>query len=146
MIDIKNERGEVIYSYEDNLEPLNFTGLNLEEAVLEGVEFSYANLEGTNLKGADLYWAILFSANLVDANLENVLLSGADLKQASLCGADLRHANLGPDNLGGATELQGADLRRTRLDGTILVRAVYDKNTKFDDSFDPLAHGMTLIK
>jgi uncharacterized protein YjbI with pentapeptide repeats len=142
MIEIKNRNGELIFSCQDNLEPLDLRGANLEDAVLEGAELSYANLEGVNLKGADLYWVILFGANLKKSNLENASLNGADLKEASLRGANLKNADLGPDNLGGVTQLQGADLTDAVLDGMIVSRAAYDHNTKFPSSFDPVAHGM----
>lgn len=108
----------------------------MKGAVLESTELSYAILEGVNLKGADLYWGILFYANLKNANLENVSLNGANLKGACLCGANLKNADLGIDNLGGAVQMQGADLTGAVFVDTIVDRAEYDKNTKFPDAFD----------
>lgn len=142
MIEFKNKNGRIIYSCESHPDVFDLRGVNLEEAVLEGAELSYAILEGVNLKGADLYWVILFGANLKNSNLENVSLNGADLKEACLRGANLKNADLGIDNLGGATQLQGADLTDTKLDGVIITRAEYDKKTKFPNSFDPVVHGM----
>jgi uncharacterized protein YjbI with pentapeptide repeats len=56
--------------------------------------------------------------------------------------ATLDGANLGMDNVGGRTQLQGADLRGASLLNTCFNGALYDESTKFPDKFDPRAHVM----
>jgi Pentapeptide repeats (8 copies) len=49
---------------------------------------------------------------------------------------------LGRDNLGGSTQLQGADLTGAIWNGAILKGAEFDNNTKFPNGFFPFSHGM----
>jgi len=81
----------------------NFSGANLGNADLQGVDvkgsdFSYAdlseaNLNGANLRGCDFSFANLSQANLQDADLRGALLFSADLRQADLKGAKLEKAD-----------------------------------------------------
>jgi len=57
-------------------------------------------------------------------------------------GANLRDANLGRDNLGGATQLQGASLAGAQLERAALTGAEYDDSTIFPEGFAPQASGM----
>ena len=51
-------------------------------------------------------------------------------------------ASFGLDNLGGRTQLQGADLSGATVQGTCFDGALYDDVTIFPDKFDALKHGM----
>lgn len=148
MIEIKNARGEVIFVYHKSdgnvFDDADLSGANLAGAVLEGAWFNDATLSGANLEGANLYWAIFFRATIRNANLRNSLLAGCDFKEADLEGTDLSHANLGSDNLGGATQLQGANLTDCKVGGTNFDRAEYDTKTRFPFGFDPEKHNMVL--
>jgi uncharacterized protein YjbI with pentapeptide repeats len=72
----------------------NLSGLDLENANLQGANLTLTNLRGANLSGADLQ----------GANLTNTNFSGADLAKANLHGAKLTH-----------TKFTGANLRGTHF-------------------------------
>ena len=137
---IKDKWGEELCVYRVRPGRSGLAGADLEGQVLHE-----AVLEGENLRGACLYWAILFQANLRAADLSDANLRGANLKEADLEGANLRGANLGPDNLGGSTDICGANLARADLSTAILDQAEYDENTVFPEGFDPSAHGMVKV-
>lgn len=149
MIEIRNQDGVVIYVYPDG-EGMDFDnsdlhGLNLANAALEGAVFSDANLSGVNLENSDLYWAIFFRANLSEANLKGAVLRGCDMKLAKLTKADLRGADLSQDNLGGSTQLQGADLSGCLIAGAKFELAAFDTKTILPEGMDPQAHGMIFV-
>ncbi len=127
------------------LDCVDLSGRDLSSANLAGAVLMDTKLRSSILRGADLYWAILFRADLTGADLRECLLCGADLKETTFVGADLRDANLGKDNLGGSTQLQGANLRDAKLRGTILTDAEYDDATVFPDGFNPRASGMRRV-
>jgi len=58
----------------------------------------------------------------------------------------LRNANFGRDNLGGSTQLQGANLTGADVLGANFDGAEYDERTQFPRSFDAQKHGMLLRK
>ena len=97
---------------------------------------------GLNFENADLYWGSFVTAHLDGANFENANLQGAILKEASCVGTNFQGANLGRDNLGGSSQLQGADLTAAILKGAKLEGAEYDGKTLFPCGFDPKSHGM----
>lgn len=102
-----------------------------------------AILTGADLSGASLRYASLSDASLLNANLEDADLGRADLSGADLEGADLTNANLRYANLGRA-DLSDANLSDAILTGADLFGAIFDKETKFPEGFDPVAHGMIL--
>ena len=90
--------------------------------------------EGGHLEGAYLYGARLQRANLMGVHLE-----GADFSQAHLEGAYLSGAHLGAAEFYGA-HLEGAELVRGLFDyktgESRVVRALYDDDTRWPESFD----------
>lgn len=101
-----------------------------------------AVLRGRSFARSDLYWAILSDSDLSGCNFERADLRGANLQSAVLVDCNLRDADLGLDALGGATKLQGSDLRGAQLHGCRLQGAKYDQHTCFPPGFDPHAAGM----
>jgi len=59
-----------------------------------------------------------------------------------LTNASLKNANLSRDNVGGFTQLQGANLTGANVSGTNFEGAEYDDETVFPESFDPKKHKM----
>ena len=100
-----------------------------QRASLTAADLRGATLTNADLTNADLRNAILKYADLRSAYLRNAILEGADLRYAILKYADLRSAYL-----------TGADLFGASLSG-----ATFDKETKFPEGFDPVAHGMILV-
>ncbi len=94
-----------------NLTQLNLAGVNLRDANLKGATLSQVNLTNADLTGANLEAAILNSANLNGASL-----TGTNLKSASLENADLSYAGLISANLE-AANLKGAKLQFTNFRG-----------------------------
>jgi uncharacterized protein YjbI with pentapeptide repeats len=109
MGEIRNIRGEVIFTYSDMLKDTNLAGANLRGAVLVSTDLRDADLVGADLRGAKLR-----SANFRDAVLRGAELGNADLRGANLAGADLRNADLVGADLVGAN-LRGADPWRANL-------------------------------
>jgi len=117
--------------------------IGFEGADLSGLCAMYVkNLRGTSFRGASLYWASLQGSDFSGCNFEGADLSGASLMETKFVGANLRNAKFGPDNLGGPTCLQGANLSDADLHGANLQGAEYDSNTKFPRGFDPARAGM----
>jgi Pentapeptide repeats (8 copies) len=144
---------------ERDFSQINLIGINLTGAVLKSVNLDLADLSLTNLTKINLSdsslvqiilsQAILVNANLRRSNLQQANLSEANLKQAFLEEANLKEANLEGAFLEGAflhkASLQGANFRGVKLENSIVESAYYDRNTLFDDSFDPVAAGMILL-
>jgi uncharacterized protein YjbI with pentapeptide repeats len=101
----------------------NFSGVNLGDA----------NLQGVDLKGSDFSYADLSEANLNGANLRGCDLSFANLSQANLENADLRGALL-----------FSVSLRQANLKGAKLEKADCDRSTHFPEDFDPVQVGLKI--
>ena len=146
-MEIKNSQGQIIFECDEDSSEVDFDDLDLSGAMLEnadlvGVVWCGTNLSRANLKAADFYWAILFTSNLSYADLQEAKFQGADLKEVNFQGANLMKANFGRDNLGGSTQLQGANLSEAQTEGAIFEGAEYDTHTVFPESFDPQKEGM----
>ncbi|MGH3103169.1 MAG: pentapeptide repeat-containing protein [Gaiellaceae bacterium] len=100
-------------------------GTRLVDAVLDGVDLSYADLSEGNLTGANLRGAKLAEAALANAKLDNVIATTADFTNAVLTGATLRGADLS------GAKLQGADLTRATLPSDALSATEYDARTRW---------------
>jgi uncharacterized protein YjbI with pentapeptide repeats len=116
----------------------DFEGAVLEGFVIPGI----TTLRGRSFRNAKMYWAMMAGADLSGCNFEGADMRGANLRDAKLVNANLRDADLGLDNLGGATQLQGADLTDAILHGAKLAGAEYDDRTRFPDEFVPEQAGM----
>ena len=89
----------------------DFTGIDLSEANLSGINLSGANFSEASLSVTNLSGANLSRANLSRARLNVARLSGANLNQARLDGAILNVANLIRADLRGASLVQAAAIR-----------------------------------
>jgi uncharacterized protein YjbI with pentapeptide repeats len=125
---------------EKDLRRANFSG-----QVLQGIHIDDSDLREADFTDADLYWAYAFRANCEGAIFQNAKLNGATLAEANFRGADLRGADLSLDNLGGATDVKGANFTGALLEGTIFTGCQYDDSTIFPEDFDPAAHGMIWV-
>jgi hypothetical protein len=85
-----------------NLNGANFTGAIMPKANLSGASAVGATFFGTDLQGANLKNASLLYANLVKARLNNAILEKTDLQGANLVEADLREAQVKKTNFVGA--------------------------------------------
>ena len=107
-------------------------GVDLEEAGLQGAKLFGAQLQGADLLGAQLQGAFLVRAQLQGADLRGVQLQEASLDEAQLQGADLFQAQLQRARLSEAllqgtnlreAQLQSVDLREAQLQGANLRKA-----------------------
>jgi uncharacterized protein YjbI with pentapeptide repeats len=99
----------------------------MDQAQLQGADFTFAKLNGSVMPGAQLQGAkldmveqegaFLNDVNLRGASLINARLAGSILENAELQGADLSYAHMQAVYLAKAG-LQGAKLIGTRLTGT----------------------------
>ncbi|MEA5570681.1 pentapeptide repeat-containing protein [Calothrix sp. UHCC 0171] len=127
-----------------NLKDANLGYANLNGANLGYANLGYANLNGVNLGYAKLYGADLSNANLSFANLNGAKLYGADLSNADLSLAKLSNTDLSSANLSSAN-LISADLSNAKLLIPNLEKAIYNKDTKLPQNFDPSKEQMILI-
>lgn len=93
----------------------DFSGSNLEGADLSECELTGALIAGANCREARFVTANLFGARLAEANLMNGLLQRANLSGADLRGTNLFEADLARALMDAATNLDGANLKRARL-------------------------------
>jgi len=111
-------------------------------AVLEGVCCMDARFDGSSFRGADLYWAIAMGASFAACDFTDADLRGADLKDTNFTDARLIRTNFSRNNVGGATQLQGADLSTAAIHDCLFDGAQYDSTSKFPEGFDPKKHGL----
>ena len=107
-----------------SLAGVNFSGLDLSDSYMEGIDLSGANLTGTYFNSA-----CLDHSNLSGANLSGAELSWATFKRANLTGAILNGANLGSaeiirSNLTDAS-LLGADIEHLFLKENIYRNTIW---------------------
>ncbi len=126
LIELKNNKNEIIFSYESENNSVKETllkaieikidliNINLSNSYLSNIYLKNVNLSGANLKNANLSGANLKNTNLVGANLTNTRLLNTNLFDVNLTGANLTGANLTGANL------TGANLTNTRLLNTNL--------------------------
>ncbi len=112
---------------EANLQGIDFWGANLKGAQLafvrlEGADFRNAQLEGADLSFAELKEANLSLANLQGAKLSYAKLQNANLGEAELQEADLLNANLQGANFGNA-QMEGANLKTANLQAAEMTSA-----------------------
>ena len=113
-------------------------------ALLQGVCCMDACFDGSSLSGADLYWAIAMGCSFRDCDLTDAIFCGADLKDTVFTGARLIRADFSRDNLGGATQFQGANLSGAIIQNCRFDGAEYDAKTQFPKGFYPDKHGLIL--
>lgn len=110
-----------------NLAQVNLTDANLafvdasdslaREAVLTGVEFSYARIQNAQFASADFTGARGQFVSLDGTSFAVARFSGADLTGASMTGTDLQGARIEKADLS-AADLRGASLFAVRARGT----------------------------
>lgn len=98
----------------------------LQQVDLNNLNFSVAQLEDAKLQGADLMEAKLQRAYLIGAKLQRADLDWAELQGAYLDWAELQGAHLWE------AKLQGADLRGAKLQGAYLRGTIIDADTSLD--------------
>lgn len=138
-----------------DLQYIDFSGINLRQAILHGTNLSHSNLYNANLSLADLsysnlsdcylYIADLSLANLDSSNLCNVDLSGANLTNSNLSScclenakldfAYLDYANLKYANLTYAS-LKSSHLYGAKLSNTIIEYVDFTNSDITEVSFD----------
>ena len=135
-------------AYQDGtLEAVDWSGAQLNAALLSSCRLSNANFSLASLRGAYLGYsdlrrvnfagADLSEAHLREANLENALLTGSSLRGANLARANLTNARLIDVDFSRAnlweTNLCGADLTGARLFESNLRNVKTDKSTILPD-------------
>ena len=113
-----------------------------EGTMMAGMCCMMIDFTGANLRSANLYWAVAAWAAFCDADLTRTEFQGADLKEADFSGARLLQTHFGLDNLGGSTNLCGANLSSAIVEEAIFTGCLYSSQTQFPKGFDPDRHGM----
>jgi uncharacterized protein YjbI with pentapeptide repeats len=147
VVKIKNLNGNVIFSYDEDDErwiwgDYDFSGINLEDADLEGIVWQYIKLRKANLKKADFYMSILCGSDLSESDCEEAEFQGASLQEVNFTKANLKNANFSRNGLGGSTDICGANFTEANLDGAKFDGAVYDAKTIFPEHFNAEQNGL----
>jgi len=123
-----------------DLRDADLRGANLDQSDLSGAKLQGADLRGANLHKAqlfraDLRWARLDLANLSEANLSVSRLNNAQLRGATFDRTIMRSADLTHAEFHRAIILSPIDLRRARLLGACLNKAV-PVTSDLDEAYD----------
>jgi uncharacterized protein YjbI with pentapeptide repeats len=128
---------------------------SFRSARLANVNLNYADMRGVDMTGAhvsptSLWEANLFEALLTDAVFANSRLKFANLSGANLDGTNFQDADLSSSLLGDAyveeADFRGADLTGAFYLGTTTGSAFYNSETRFEGTgFDPAAAGWRLV-
>jgi uncharacterized protein YjbI with pentapeptide repeats len=145
---IKNKDGKVLVDTDaaPDLNEIDLRNAHFAGQIIEGGDLSDGNLQGVDFSGADLYWTCMFRAKCNGCNFRKARLAGVNLDAADLRSADFTGAYVSYDNVGGATHLEGADLRGAKLRDADLRGATYSCQTQFPDGFSPESAGMMRIE
>lgn len=128
------------------LDYINFSGSDLSEAKLSGIELNHATLFKTYFRESQLDNAKFYNAYLVDASFEYSNIKNADFRQANLANANLSFANAEKTVFRGAN-LKGANLMDTNLRGVDLSYAdLTDANLSNADLTDAILEHAKLIR
>ncbi len=100
-----------------------WSGANLQKAVLDDASWIGASLEGAQMDGLKA-----LNADLSDADLRSAGIANADLRKATFDRADLSHARLERSNLMEASFIH-ADLSHCRLEDSNLYGATFMDTT-----------------
>ena len=152
---------QILKSYNEG--EINFQNIELQKAPLVGISLKEIHLDGSNLKqanlkGSNLTNSSLIQVNLALANMTKAVLTNANFERACLTKANLQEAYLDKANFTGANlqgaNLQeaylfqacfaGADLRKARLPLEYTYDVYYDRQTLFNNHFDPQKAGWQL--
>lgn len=140
LIEVLKER---LAHQDGSLEKLEWTGAQLDAALLSSCRLAFAGFNDASLTGAyfgysDLRSATFNNANLRDAHFREAILAsasfaGADLQGANFSRAGLQGASFAGANLNGANlwsaDLRGADFRCADLSNCCLDAVLIDDTT-----------------
>ena len=101
---------------------INLSGLNLQEAFLNGANLGGVYFCKSNLKGANCLLADLHDSDFESANASGAYFNGAYLKNSDFKGANLEGAHFEGANLKGA-KFEGANLKGANFEGANLKEA-----------------------
>jgi hypothetical protein len=118
-------------------------GANLTSASLVSANLDHASLRRADLTEARCVLADFQGAGLVEAVLDKAVFTKADLRGANLRKVLARHTVLCDADLRGA-DLRGADLSSADFAGAGLEAAVASDRTRWPDTFDLRAAGVTV--
>ena len=115
---LNNEEGGKQAKFSDmNLNGLDLSNSNLEDAYFSGTDLVGANLENCNLRSCQMSYADLSFANLKNCNLQHADLGSCILSHTNLENCDLNMARLDIFCLHIAAKLDGA-----KLYGYVLIK------------------------
>ncbi|MEM8829352.1 MAG: pentapeptide repeat-containing protein [Cyanobacteria bacterium P01_G01_bin.19] len=117
-----------------NLKKADLSGANLSNSSLVQVNLSMANLSQAVLKETDFSMSFFKGSNLQESNLEKANFQSAILKDVNFRGANLANANFA-----------GAHLKNVILPLHYSNDVYFDRETSFDDDFDPKLMGWRMI-
>ncbi len=149
--EIKNLDGEVILTYDENDERwvwgnYDLSDANLERSDLEMEVWQDVILRGANLKEAEIYSGTFFLSDLSETNCEGTKFWGTGLQKVNFTKSNLRNAIFGKTNLGGSTDVSGANFTDAILDGVKFDETRYDEKTIFPKNFNPAKNGLVCIE
>ncbi len=119
--------------------------VNFDYAIMWGVDMTGAHVSPTSLWQASLNYALLTDAVFANSRLKFANLSGANLDGTNFQDADLSSSLL-EDAYVEDADFRGADLTGASYLGATTGSAFYDSETRFEGTgFDPAAAGWRLV-
>ncbi len=150
VLQIRTRAGGILWEATEHAP--DWLGGDLRDAVLDDIEFDGGvtgpdtSLAGASLKRCDFYWLLAHDMDFAGADLEDCVFRGCALSAANFTGARLVRTRFAKDNLGGRTDLSGANLAGALIVGADFRGAEYDTATQFPPRFDPAAYGLCKAK
>jgi len=112
----------------------------------EGLYCAGADLREANFSYSNMYWLDLYVANCTDAVFRYAKLQRVNFKSACLQRADFSYAVITHDDMHSPSTFAHANLAGANFQGATLIGTEYDSKTVFPKGFDPVQHGMCLVK
>ncbi|MCG7866458.1 MAG: pentapeptide repeat-containing protein [Candidatus Thiodiazotropha taylori] len=150
--DIERDMSEILESYRNDLQGLNFGGVEfrelwLKDANLSGASFFEGNFEesnfhGTNLDDASFINAHFEGVNFSECSLQKAVMGDSWFNGAFFINADLSEATFSGSDFIGA-RFENANLKTADISSANTLKdSTYNSNTVFPKYFNPKEWGM----
>ncbi|MEH2379829.1 MAG: pentapeptide repeat-containing protein [Nostoc sp.] len=125
------------------LNHLDLSGINLNQAWLESTCLMATNLSNANISGANLRFCYLGSANLSNANLSNSQIEATNFNESNLTNADLTKTLLCDSSLV-RTNFMEATIQECNLAGSFCRQAIFT-NANWDWNYADVIFHETIL-
>lgn len=135
--EIKNRKGEVIFSYERKIEreigePMHFHDGIFKDLVSEGIQLDdWWEFYNCDFIFCDFYWASVYGAKFFNCKISNCNFRGANFYDTVFDGSVITECDFGIDSLGGSTSFNNCDFEKATVMNCNFEALEYDEKTKW---------------